>query len=218
VRTSALRGLGALPNVFAIECFIDELAERAGIDPVEYRLSMLSDQRARRILENVAERSNWAARGVAGSGRGLGLGWARYKNHAAYAAVAAEVEVDREVRLLRVWCAADAGLVINPDGARNQLEGGIVQAASMTLKEQVRMEGDGVASLDWAGYPILQFSEVPEIDTEIIDAPDQPSLGMGECTFGPTAAAIGNAVAHALGTRIRDMPLSRERIEAALLQ
>jgi nicotinate dehydrogenase subunit B len=218
VRTSALRGLGALPNVFAIECFIDELAERAGIDPVEYRLSMLSDQRARRILENVAERSNWAARGVAGSGRGLGLGWARYKNHAAYAAVAAEVEVDREVRLLRVWCAADAGLVINPDGARNQLEGGIVQAASMTLKEQVRMEGDGVASLDWVGYPILQFSEVPEIDTEIIDAPDQPSLGMGECTFGPTAAAIGNAVAHALGTRIRDMPLSRERIEAALLK
>ena len=88
----------------------------------------------------------------------------------------------------------------------------------MTLKEQVRMEGGGVASLDWTGYPILQFSEVPEISTEIIDAPDQPSLGMGECTFGPTAAAIGNAVAHALGTRIRDMPLSRERIEAALLK
>ena len=97
VRTSALRGLGALPNVFAIECFIDELAERAGIDPVEYRLSMLSDPRARRIIENVAERSNWAARGAAGSGQGLGLGWARYKNHAAYAAVAAEVQVDREV-------------------------------------------------------------------------------------------------------------------------
>ena len=218
VRTSALRGLGALPNVFAIECFMDELAERAGIDPVEYRLSVLSDPRARRVIENIAERCGWSARGPAGSGRGLGLGWAQYKNHAAYAAVAVEVEVEQEVRLRRVWCAADAGLVINPDGARNQLEGGIVQAASMVLKEQVRMEGDGVTSLDWEGYPILRFSEVPEIDTEIIHAPDLPTLGMGECTFGPTAAAIGNAVAHALGTRIRDMPFTRERIEAALLR
>ena len=217
VRTSALRGLGALPNVFAIECFIDELAERAGVDPVEYRLSMLSDARARRVIENVAHRCSWSARGARGSGRGLGLGWARYKNRAAYAAVAVEVEVDRDVCLRRVWCAADAGLVINPDGARNQLEGGIVQAASMTLKEQVCMAGDGITSRDWAAYPILRFSEVPEIETEIIHAPDQPALGMGECTMGPTAAAIGNAVAHALGTRIRDMPFTRERIEAALL-
>ena len=218
VRTSALRGLGALPNVFAIECFMDELAERAGVDPVEYRLSMLSDPRARRMLENLAQRCNWSVRGPAGSGRGLGLGWAKYKNKAAYAAVAVEVEVDQEVRLLRAWCTADAGLVINPDGGRNQLEGGIVQAASMTLKEQVRLEGDGVASLDWSNYPILRFSDVPEISTEIIDAPDQPTLGMGECTFGPTAAAIGNAVAHALGARIRDMPFTRERIAAVLLK
>ena len=218
VRTSALRGLGALPNVFAIECFMDELAERAGIDPVEYRLSLLSDPRARRLLENIAARCVWSGRGAAGSGRGLGLGWARYKNRAAYCAVAVELEVEQEVRLRRVWCAADAGLVINPDGARNQLEGGIVQAASMTLKEQVRIEGDGIASLDWERYPILRFSEVPEIDTEIIHAPDLPTLGMGECSFGPTAAAIGNAVAHALGARIRDMPFTRERIAAALLR
>jgi CO/xanthine dehydrogenase Mo-binding subunit len=218
VRTSALRGLGALPNVFAIECFMDELAERAGVDPVQYRLSMLSDVRARRLIENIAQRCNWVSRGAAGSGRGLGLGWARYKNRAAYAAVAAEVEVDQEVKLRRVWCAADAGLVINPDGARNQLEGGIVQAASMVLKEQVRIEGDGITSVDWDSYPILRFSEVPEIDTEIMHAPDLPTLGMGECTFGPTAAAIGNAVAHALGARIRDMPFTREKIEAALLR
>ena len=218
VRTSALRGLGALPNVFAIECFMDELAERAGVDPVEYRLSVMSDPRARRVLENLATRCNWAARGHAGSGRGLGLGWAKYKNKAAYCGVAVELEVDQEVRLLRVWCTSDAGLVINPDGARNQLEGGIVHAASMTLKEQVRMEGDGITSLDWSSYPILHFSEVPEIDTEIIHAPEQPTLGMGECSFGPTAAAIGNAVAHALGTRIRDMPFTRDRIAAALLK
>src|SRR6185437_13098355 len=124
---------------FATECFMDELAERAGMDPLAYRLSLLSDARARRLLENVAARCNWASRGPAGSGRGLGLAWARYKNRAAYAAVAVEVEVDQQVRLRRVWCAADAGLVINPDGGRNQLEGGIVQSASMTLKEQVRL-------------------------------------------------------------------------------
>ena len=127
---------------------------------------MLSDPRARRIIEDVAARSDWARRGPAGTGHGLGLGWARYKNKAAYAAVAVELEVDQEVRLQRVWCAADAGLVINPDGGKNQLEGGIIQAASMTLKEQVTMEGEGVTSVDWKSYPILKFSEVPEIETD----------------------------------------------------
>jgi CO/xanthine dehydrogenase Mo-binding subunit len=218
IRTSSLRGLGALPNVFALECFMDELADRAGIDPLAYRLSVLSDPRARKLLESVGERSHWAARGPTGTGRGLGLAWSRYKNRAAYAAVAVELDVDKEVRLRRVWCAVDAGLVINPDGAKNQVEGGIVHAASMTLKERVLIEGDGIVSLDWDSYPILKFSEVPEIDTVIMHNPDMPTLGMGECTFGPTAAAIGNAVAHALGVRVRDMPLNRESIEAVLLR
>ena len=164
------------------------------------------------------ERCGWASRGPAGTGRGLGLAWSRYKNKAAYACVAVELDVDQDITLRRVWCAADAGLVINPDGARNQLEGGIVHAASMTLKEQVTLDGDGITSLDWDRYPIMKFSEVPEIDTVIVHNPDQPTLGMGECTFGPTAAAIGNAVAHALGIRIRDMPLTRERIAAALVR
>jgi CO/xanthine dehydrogenase Mo-binding subunit len=217
VRTSSLRGLGALPNVFALECFIDELAEQAGVDPVAYRLSLLSDPRARLLIETVSERCNWPSRGPMGTGRGLGLAWSRYKNKAAYACVAVELDVDKDIRLRRVWCAADAGLVINPDGARNQLEGGIVHAASMTLKEQVMFGDEGIASLDWSGYPIMTFSEVPEIDAVIIDNPDLPTLGMGECTFGPTAAAIGNAVYHALGVRIREMPLTRERIAAALL-
>jgi len=218
VRTSSLRGLGALPNVYALECFMDELAERAGVDPVAYRLSLLSDPRARLLIETVADRCGWASRGPAGSGRGLGLAWSRYKNKAAYACVAVELDVDQDITLRRVWCAADAGLVINPDGARNQLEGGIVHAASMTLKEQVTLDGDGITSLHWDSYPIMTFSEVPEIDVEIIHNPDFPTLGMGECTFGPTAAAIGNAVAHALGVRIRDMPLTRERIAAALVR
>jgi CO/xanthine dehydrogenase Mo-binding subunit len=218
LRTSALRGLGALPNVFALECFMDELAERAGVDPLQYRLSLLSDARARYVLQNVADRCGWSRRGSAGTGRGVGLGWARYKNKAAYAAVAVEVEAEQDVRVKRAWCCADAGLVINPDGAKNQLEGGIVQAISMTLKEQVKVDQTGVTTLDWDSYPILKFSEVPEISTELVHAPDLPTLGMGECTFGPTAAAIGNAVAHALGTRIRDMPLTREQIAAALLR
>jgi nicotinate dehydrogenase subunit B len=218
VRTSSLRGLGALPNVFALECFMDELAERAGVDPVAYRLSLLSDPRARYLIENVAERCLWAARGPVATGRGLGLAWSRYKNKAAYACVAVELEVDLDITLRRVWCAADAGLVINPDGARNQLEGGIIHAASMTLKEQVTLDGEGITSVDWDRYRIMTFSEVPEIDTVLVHNPDQPTLGMGECTFGPTAAAIGNAVAHALGVRIRDMPLTRERIAAALVR
>jgi nicotinate dehydrogenase subunit B len=217
VRTSSLRGLGALPNVFALECFVDELAEKAGVDPVAWRLAHLSDPRARRLIENVAERCDWASRGPGGDGKGTGIAWARYKNKAAYAAVAVEIDVDQEVRVRRAWIAADAGLVINPDGAANQLEGGLIHAISMTLKEQVKFEGDGITTLDWDSYPILRFSEVPEISTVIVHAPNEPTLGMGECTFGPTAAAIGNAVRHALGIRIRDMPLTRERIAAALL-
>ena len=149
VRTSSLRGLGALPNVFALECFVDELAEKAGVDPVAWRLAHLSDPRARRLIENVAERCGWASRGAGGDGRGLGLAWARYKNRAAYAAVAVEIEVDQEVHVRRAWIAADAGLVINPDGAANQLEGGLIHAISMTLKEQVTLDGDGITSLDW---------------------------------------------------------------------
>jgi CO/xanthine dehydrogenase Mo-binding subunit len=124
--------------------------------------------------------------------------------------------VDETVRVDRVWCVADAGLVVNPDGARNQLEGGIVQAVSWTLKEQVRLDGQGIASRDWDAYPILRFSEIPEMQVEFVEANGNPALGVGECTVGPTAAAIGNAVNHALGVRIRDMPLTRERILAAL--
>ena len=142
---------------------MDELAARAGEDPVAYRLSILSEPRARRLIELVAERADWASRGPAGTGKGLGLAFARYKNRAAYAAVAAAVTVQETVKVDRVWCVADAGLVVNPDGARNQLEGGIVQAVSWTLKEQVRFDEHGIASLDWDSYPILRFSEVPEI-------------------------------------------------------
>jgi CO/xanthine dehydrogenase Mo-binding subunit len=219
VRTSSLRGLGATLNVFAIESCMDELAERAGEDPVAYRLSGLSDARARAVVEHVARISAWQTGRSPGTGRGRGIGFARYKNMAAYAAVVAEVEVDENVRLLRVWCAADAGLVINPNGAINQLEGGIIQAASWALKEGVRLGGSGIGSRDWESYPVLRFTEVAEVTVELVNpAVDHPPLGVGEASGGPTVAAIGNAVAHALGVRLRDLPLTRERVMSALLK
>ncbi|HZP70934.1 MAG TPA: molybdopterin cofactor-binding domain-containing protein [Pseudolabrys sp.] len=217
VRTSALRGLGAMPNIFAMECCIDDLAARAGKDPVEYRLAILSDARARAVIEKVAAMAGWQAGAPAGQGRGRGIAFARYKNRAGYAAVVVELSVDEDIHPHHVWCAADVGLVINPDGVINQLEGGIIQSASWVLKEQVRFD-NGVASFDWETYPVLKFSEVPEIDIELINTRDEVPLGAGEITAGPTAAAIGNAVSHALGTRIRDLPLTRERIMAALLK
>ncbi|MGN6571439.1 MAG: molybdopterin cofactor-binding domain-containing protein [Pseudolabrys sp.] len=217
VRVSSLRGLGAMPNVFALECAIDELAERAGRDPVDYRLSITSDRRARAVIEKAAAMANWNANAPSGTGIGRGFAFARYKNKAAYSAVVVELDAGEEISLRRVWCATDAGLVVNPDGAINQLEGGIIQSASWVLKEQVRFD-DGVASFDWETYPVLKFSEVPEIDIELINTRDPVPLGVGEATAGPTAAAIGNAVSHALGARIRDLPLTRERVLAALLR
>jgi len=217
LRTSSLRGLGAWANVFAIESFLDELADLAGEDPVSYRLSLLSDPRARRVVETAAQMSGWFEGRDLHEGRARGFGFARYKNIASFAAVVAEVEVDEAVHLRRIWCCADAGLVITPDGARNQLEGGIIQGASFVLKERVRFEDGRVAATTWEDYPILRFSEVPEIDIHLIDAPNEPALGLGEAAVGPTGAAIGNAVARALGKRIRDLPLTRERIMATLL-
>ncbi len=219
VRTSSLRGLGATLNVFAIESFIDELAAEAGEDPVAYRLSILADPRARAVVERVAQMSGWQAGAAGASGQGRGIGFAQYKNLAAYAAVVAEVEVEETIRVTRVWCACDGGLVINPDGAINQLEGGIIQGISWALKEGVRLDADGVSSLDWERYPVIKFSEVPEIFCELVDPlSDNPPLGIGEATGGPTVAAIGNAVAQALGTRLRDLPMTRERVMAALLK
>jgi nicotinate dehydrogenase subunit B len=205
--------------VFAIESFIDELALEAGTDALAYRLSLLADPRARAVVEKVAEMSGWRAKEDRAAATGRGLAFARYKNIAAYCAVVAEVAVEEEVRVTRVWCAADAGLVINPDGATNQLEGGIVQAVSWALKEGVRLDGAGISSRDWETYPVIKFTEVPEIEVELVDpVSDNPPLGIGEAAGGPTVAAIGNAVAKALGTRLRDLPLTRERVMAALLK
>jgi len=219
IRVSALRTLGAYANVFALESFMDELAAAAGADPVAFRLLHLKDSRARAVIESAASKAGWQA-GVRGDGvRGRGMGVAKYKNLSSYVAVVAEVEIDRksgEVRVPRAIVAVDAGQIINPDGLANQIEGGIIQSTSWTLKEQVRFASTGITSRDWLGYPILTFPEVPAVELTLIDRPSEKSLGAGEASPGPMAAAIANAFAHASGVRIRELPLTPDRVKAAL--
>jgi len=215
VRTSALRSLGAYANVFAIESFMDELALAARVDPVAFRLRHLNDTRARAVIEGVARRAKWEDWKPA-EGRGHGIGFAKYKNLGAYCAVVAEVEVEDEVRVKRLLIAVDVGLVVNPNGVVNQIEGGAIQSTSWTLKEQVKLDERGITSLGWEDYPILKFSEAPAVEIDLIDRPELPSVGAGEGAQGPTAAAIANAVAHALGVRVRELPLTSERIIAAI--
>jgi nicotinate dehydrogenase subunit B len=217
IRVSALRTLGAYANVFAIECFMDEMAALAKADPVAFRLAHLKDPRAKAVIEKVATMANWKP-GEAGS-RGRGVGFAKYKNLATYVAVIADVEIDRasgNVRVPRIWAAADSGLIINPDGLRNQIEGGILQSTSWTLYEQVRFDKNGIRSRDWESYPIMTMPDVPKVTVELINRPGERPLGAGEASQGPTVAAIANAVAHATGKRLRDLPLDAGRVKAAL--
>ena len=211
IRVSALRGLGAYANIFAIESFMDELADRASRDPFEYRLSQLEDERALDLLIRLRELSGWSERPAAGTGEGWGLGFARFKNRSSYVGVIMRVMVDSNsgaISLQRATAVCDVGLVINPDGVSAQIEGGIVQSSSWTLKEQIRFSNAEKRSLDWASYPILRFDEIPEIEVELMDRDDLPALGVGESAQGPTAAAIANAVFHASGRRLRSLPLN----------
>jgi nicotinate dehydrogenase subunit B len=220
LRVSALRALGAYMNVFSIEGFMDELAQEAGSDPVEFRLKHLADARARAVVAAATERFGWSRAQHSVPGRGRGFAFARYKNLACYCAVAMEVEIARDTgraRVIRVVAAVDSGQVVNPDGLSNQIEGGIIQSISWTLYERVTFDETRITSIDWSTYPILRFNAVPDsIDVHIIDRPGQPFLGSGEAAHGPAAAALGNAIANATGRRLRDLPLTRERIKAAL--
>jgi CO/xanthine dehydrogenase Mo-binding subunit len=219
LRVSALRTLGAYANVFALESFMDELALAAGADPVAFRLAHLTDPRAKAVIEAVAKKAGWQPGQKGGDGKGRGIGFAKYKNLATYVAVIADVEVDRAsgaVRVPHVYAAADAGLIINPDGLANQIEGGVIQSTSWTLKEEVRFNTGGIQSHDWQTYPILTMPEVPRVQVELINRPTERALGSGEASQGPTVAAIANAFAHATSRRIRDLPLSSARVKAAL--
>jgi CO/xanthine dehydrogenase Mo-binding subunit len=216
LRTSALRSLGAHANVFAIESFMDELAQAAGADPVEFRLRHLRDPRARAVIETVAGRAGWRSRERGDGARGRGIGFARYKNLGCYVAVIVEVEAEDALRVKRAWCAIDAGQTINSDGIINQTEGGIIQTVSWTLKEQINFDRERVMTRTWDDYPILTFAEAPEVEVALIDRPDEPPLGAGEGAQGPTGAAIANAACNALGVRLRDMPFTRDRLIAAI--
>jgi nicotinate dehydrogenase subunit B len=215
LRTSSLRTLGGHGNIFAIECFMDELAAAAGRDPVEFRLAHLSDPRGRAVIEAAAERANWQPNSRSDGQRGRGFAYTRYKNISTYAAVVIDIELDRSsgsVRILDATSAVDVGQIINPDGVISQSEGGIVQGLSWALKEQLTFDNRAITSLDWSGYPIMTFDEIPPIEVVLLDQPNQPSLGAGEGTVGPASAALANAVAHALGKRVRDLPLTPQRI------
>ena len=218
VRVSALRALGAYMNIFSIESFIDELAQAAGADPVDFRLRHLDDPRARDVVSLAAARFGWSSYARA-PGRGRGFAFARYKNLAAYVALALEIELDREtgsVRVVRAVAAVDSGQAVNPDGIRNQIEGGIIQSSSWTLHEAVEFDTTAIKSADWSRYPILRFPEIPDsVDVHVIDRPGLPFLGTGEAAQGPTAGAIGNAIAYATGARIRELPFDRKRVRAA---
>jgi CO/xanthine dehydrogenase Mo-binding subunit len=217
LRTSAMRALGAYANVFAIESFVDELAQLAGADPLAFRKRHLDDPRSQAVLDSVVERSDWwARRAEAAEGIGHGLAWARYKNSGAWCAVLARVQVGEQVRVLNLDLAVDVGMVVDLDGVINQIEGGAIQSVSWTLKEQVGFDRDGVTSADWTAYPVLRFSEVPEVRVHVIDRPDEAPLGAGEAAQGPVAAALANAVHDALGVRVRCLPLNADNILRAI--
>jgi nicotinate dehydrogenase subunit B len=214
IRTSALRTLGAQGNVFAIESFLDELAAERGEDPVVFRLRHLSDQRAQDVISAVAKRANWKP--ARRDGIGYGLGFVRYKNTGAYCAVIAEVEGADDISVKRLTIAVDVGEAINPDGVINQIEGGAIQATSWVLKERVRFDHARITSNSWTEYPILRFSEVPVVQVEVMSRPDIEPVGAGEAAHGPVTAAIANAVFDALGLRVRHLPITRERLIAAM--
>jgi CO/xanthine dehydrogenase Mo-binding subunit len=219
IRVSALRTLGAYANVFALESFMDEVAAAAGADPIAFRLAHLKDPRGRAVIETVARMAGWKAGEKGNGARGRGIGFAKYKNLASYVACIAEVEVDRgsgAVRVPRMLAAVDSGLIINPDGLTNQMEGGIIQSVSWTLKEEIRFDRTGILSRDWASYPILTMPEVPKVEIELINRPDERPLGAGEASQGPAVAALANAFASATGKRIRDLPLHASRVKAVL--
>jgi CO/xanthine dehydrogenase Mo-binding subunit len=220
VRVSALRALGAYMNVFSIESFIDEIALAAGADPVAFRLRHMQDPRAREVIETAARNFGWSQKKLP-RGHGRGFAFARYKNLAAYCAVAVEVEVEPDsgrVRMTRAVAAVDSGEIVNPDGIRNQIEGGILQSMSWTLYEAVTFDDTRITSIDWSTYPILRFPFVPDsVDVHVIPRPGEPFLGTGEAAQGPAAAAVANAIANATGKRLRDLPFTRERVQAAII-
>ncbi len=212
LRVSSLRSLGAYANIFAIESFMDELAEKAGKDPLAFRLAHTEDERSVAVIQKLQELTQ---NEPTAENEGIGYAFSRYKNSASYCAVAAKVQVNTtsgEVGVQKMWASIDAGQVINLDGIKNQTEGGMVQAASWTLMEEVKFDEQHVNSLDWESYPVFRFNQIPEVEVAVIDRPDLPPLGAGEAAQAPTGAAVANAVYKACGKRVRHLPIRPEKI------
>ncbi|HEV8530363.1 MAG TPA: molybdopterin cofactor-binding domain-containing protein [Methylomirabilota bacterium] len=226
LRTSAFRAPGKVANTFALESFVDEIAALARVDPVEFRLRRLTNPRGVEVLRRVAARMGWRPRPSprpadpkAAVLRGRGIAYIHYKHEETLVAMGMEVAVERatgRIRVTRVVCAQDCGLMINPDCVQSQVEGNIIQTLSRTLHEEVVYDGDRVTTVDWASYPILTFPEVPALEFELIQRLDQPPLGVGEAASTPVPAALGNAVFDATGVRLRTVPFRPDRVKAAL--
>ncbi|WP_216360205.1 molybdopterin cofactor-binding domain-containing protein [Sphingobium yanoikuyae] len=220
LRVSALRSLGAHLNIFTLESMLDELAHAGGVDPLAFRLAHMRDDRARAVMIAAARAFGWENRKKGDGQRGSGMAFARYKNIGAYCALAMEIEVERETGTIfihRVNAAVDAGQPANPDGIRNQVEGGIIQSLSWAIHEEMTIDESKRTGFDWGSYPILRFDQVPgSIDVEVMRRPGLPFLGAGETAQGPTSAALANAIADATGARLRDMPLTPARLKAAI--
>jgi nicotinate dehydrogenase subunit B len=226
LRTSAIRAPGKVANTFAVESFVDEVAAVAKADPVEFRLRRLTNPRAVEVLQRVATRMGWQPRPSprprdtsAAILTGRGIAFIHYKQEETLVAMGMEVAVERatgKIRVTRVVCAQDCGLMINPDCVQAQLEGNILQTISRTLHEEVVYDRDRVTTVDWASYPILTFPEVPKLEFELIQRLDQPPLGVGEAASTPVPAALGNAVFDATGVRLRTVPFRADRVKAAM--
>lgn len=222
LRTSHLRTPGRMQNTFANEVFVDELAAAAGADPFRFRLKYLTDPRGQTALSAAARMAGWetrtspkADRDKGNIARGRGMAYVRYNNTITYVGLVTEVEVNKKtgkIRVTRVWCSHDCGQVINPDGAKNQIEGGIVQTISRTLIEEVKFNRSRVTSVDWESYPILRFPDAPEIHVELINRPEETPWGAGEMSATVTPAAISNAVYDAIGVRLRSVPFTPGKV------
>jgi len=225
LRPAPIRSPGKPANCFAVESFTDELAAAAGLDPVEFRLRGLEDKRGVEVIRRAAALMNWQSRPSPGANRnaavarGRGFAYVHYKHSESHVAMGMEVAVERasgRIKVERVACAFDCGQIINPDGARGQVEGSILQTLSRALMEEVRFDRSRVTSVDWNSYPILRFPDVPKIDIVLIDRPTEPPVGAGEAACTTVAAALANAVFDATGARLRTVPFTPERVKATL--